>query len=86
MTAPIQQTEELKEEAAKKITERHFAFRSCWNCNTAHEYLKNANYVINCFGCGRWFYKGVDITSDNEAEPTQLISEDTGIGLIAMFV
>jgi ribosomal protein S27E len=53
------------QEAAKKCLEDNdgnFAIRSCWNCNNAHEHLKNSGCLINCFSCGKWFYKGVDIT------------------------
>ena len=34
------------------------ALRSCWNCNSAHEYLKKADYIIWCFDCGKMYYKG----------------------------
>ena len=36
--------------------------RSCWNCNKAHEYLKKADYPIQCFECGNIFYKGIQLT------------------------
>jgi len=39
-----------------------YAWRSCWKCNGAHEHLKEAEYPINCFACGHWYYKGIDIT------------------------
>ena len=32
--------------------------RSCWKCNKAHEYLKNADYIIWCFECGKLYFKG----------------------------
>ena len=33
------------------------AFRSCWECNEAHENLKNTNFLHFCFSCGRyWIY------------------------------
>jgi PHP family Zn ribbon phosphoesterase len=38
--------------------------RSCWNCNPAHERLKNVDYPIQCFDCGHIFYKGVQLTTD----------------------
>lgn len=42
-------------------------FRSCWKCNSAHEHLKKADYVFNCMmGCGHWYFRGVDITCDEE--------------------
>ena len=40
----------------------NYAMRSCWKCNSALEHLKKAEYVIMCFGCGHWFYKGKDLT------------------------
>lgn len=37
--------------------------RSCWNCNPSHDFLKNEqDYVISCFECGRFYFKGTDIT------------------------
>jgi len=38
--------------------------RSCWDCNEAHEHLKNADYPIQCFECGHIYYKGIKLTSD----------------------
>lgn len=44
-----------------------YAMRSCWNCNSAHEHLKDADYPILCgFGCGHWYFKGVDITESSD--------------------
>lgn len=51
--------------------DNRFVWRSCWNCNSSHEGLKRAKYVINCFECGRWFYLGVDIT-EREKENTNM--------------
>jgi len=56
--------------AAARIYMQHNnpVIRSCWNCNLAHEHLKNAEYPFMCaMGCGHWFYKGVDITKDENA-------------------
>lgn len=55
--------EKLRHEAAIQIHRGNMALRSCWKCNRMHEHLKRVEYVINCFACGRYFYKGVDITS-----------------------
>jgi len=33
-------------------------FRSCWNCNGSHKHLKNTNYLILCFSCGKYYLKG----------------------------
>lgn len=32
-------------------------FRSCWECNSAHEHLKTNPYLI-CFICGETFRNG----------------------------
>ena len=45
------------------------SIRSCWNCNPAHEHLKKANYIIHCYECGRFFYKGLDVTVQDEKAP-----------------
>lgn len=35
--------------------------RSCWECNKAHcRLIDQPN--INCFSCGKYFHKGVDVT------------------------
>ena len=32
-------------------------FRSCWECNPAHEGLKNTDVLHTCFVCGRaWIF------------------------------
>jgi hypothetical protein len=36
--------------------------RSCWNCNSAHKHLKKADYIIFCFECGSFYFKGKKIT------------------------
>ena len=56
-----------KEEKLKQLREEakqyEVVLRSCWNCNSSHEYLKEYNdIVICCFECGHYFFKGVDIT------------------------
>jgi len=43
-------------------------FRSCWECNGAHEYLRDADYPFACFACGRYLYKGQDITIYEEGD------------------
>jgi endogenous inhibitor of DNA gyrase (YacG/DUF329 family) len=60
--------EELREEATEwlDVSPTGMAFRSCWNCNSAHEHLKQATYPFCCFSCGSYFYKGVDITEYEE--------------------
>jgi hypothetical protein len=60
--------EELREEASKLIKKTNgdcIAMRSCWKCNPAHEHFKRGmdkTWVLWCFGCGHYFYKGKDIT------------------------
>jgi len=50
----------------KKHPDDEYAFRSCWNCNGAHEHLKDAKYPILCNTCAHWFWNGVDITIFDE--------------------
>lgn len=59
--------QKLREEAKKLMKKdiSNLALRSCWNCNGAHEHLKDVDYVIRCFQCGRIYFKGQDIT-DNQ--------------------
>lgn len=54
--------EKLREEALTK----EIGMRSCWNCNGAHHHLKDAEYVISCLWCSKFYYKGVDITIYDE--------------------
>lgn len=38
--------------------------RTCWNCNGAHFHLAEAdNVILRCFGCGRFYIDGIDITT-----------------------
>lgn len=37
------------------------ALRSCWKCNSAHNHLKKANYLILCFECGKLYLKGKEV-------------------------
>lgn len=57
-------TKEQARKKARAILKKDmsdYALRSCWKCNGAHEHLKKAE-LLNCFVCGRWYYKGIDIT------------------------
>jgi hypothetical protein len=59
--------------AANKLREEKgigcVVFRSCWNCNPAHEHLKTVtDAVILCFGCGHYFYNGVQISTEEGEE------------------
>ena len=56
---------ELREEASElvNIDVNNLCYRSCWNCNGAHEHLKEADFVILCYECGKYYFKGVDITN-----------------------
>lgn len=59
--------EQLRKEAEELLKDdpNALVFRSCWNCNPAHEHLKQAqNIVINCFQCGNFYYKGENMTED----------------------
>lgn len=49
---------------AKEILKKdptNYIIRSCWECNNAHEHLKDAE-LLNCLWCGNWYYKGIKIT------------------------
>jgi len=62
-------SKEEARELAKKYMEDNkpgYSMRSCWECNGAHEGLKEKEHPICCFGCGKWFYKGIDITENEE--------------------
>ena len=40
-----------------EMEENEPAMRSCWECNQAHEHLKQVNVLHVCFDCGRyWVY------------------------------
>lgn len=52
----------LRTEALSLMKQEKFTMRSCWNCNPAHEHLKEYSIPIICFECGHWFFKGIDIT------------------------
>ena len=54
--------ENLRKEAETKT----IALRSCWNCNSLHEHLKKAKCVIMCIWCGNYFYKGTNITQEED--------------------
>jgi hypothetical protein len=56
--------EEAREKAVQWMSANNnaCAMRSCWNCNTCHEHLREVKYVIWCFECGHYFFLGIDIT------------------------
>jgi hypothetical protein len=59
-----------REEAIKAAegAKAQVIMRSCWNCNGAHEHLKQADYVVWCVaGCDNYYYKGVKLNADTEA-------------------
>lgn len=46
--------------------------RSCWSCNGAHLRLAAVeDSVLACFGCGRYFLEGADITIYSETEAAE---------------
>ena len=47
-----------KKEYEKRCKKDEPVLRSCWKCNSAHKYLKNADYIIYCVWCGTLYYKG----------------------------
>jgi len=56
--------EEARVEAVKYGPEKA-VIRSCWHCNKAHDHLKYVA-LMNCFVCGHWYYKGLDITEEEK--------------------
>lgn len=64
-----ERVQQLRDEGALLVEKGKLAFRSCWLCNSSHAHLIEWTAgVINCFACGRWFFKGVDITIPAEEE------------------
>lgn len=55
-----EEIDKLRQEADGMVP----AFRSCWNCNPCHENLKEVDYLILCFECNRYFYKGQCLTPE----------------------
>lgn len=56
--------------ASAARSEGRVALRSCWNCNGAHEHLRRtADWVINCFECGHFYFEGTDLTALMEQHP-----------------
>jgi hypothetical protein len=53
----------IEREIGRKLGGDEPIFRSCWNCNASHDYLKmeGCNFVIYCFVCGRIYHKGREI-------------------------
>lgn len=53
---------------AKKIMKKDIqkvAWRSCWQCNSAHTHFlrgKWGDWVLNCFECGKFYFNKIDIT------------------------
>lgn len=64
----MENKEKLREEALELFNKNanNLVWRSCWNCNKAHEHLKEQNdkFVIECFECGHYFFKGKQISED----------------------
>ena len=70
---PSDEVKKLREDADKWV-EKHgpsgifgvFPNRSCWNCNPAHEWMKNdIDTPYECFVCGEIYFKGVQISSED---------------------
>lgn len=53
------------DEAIKEAEGRAVILRSCWECNSAHEHLCNADYPLLCFACGKTYWKGVCIHQED---------------------
>ena len=64
--------------ANKLKSENQFAMRSCWECNPAHERLKESPGLFVCFECGRWYMDGGYFENDIHCDE-ELTSEHYGI-------
>ncbi len=51
-------------------------FRSCWNCNSLHEYLKNKTYLHVCFLCDRYWIHGRFLDEFKSAETLDAFLKD----------
>jgi hypothetical protein len=60
----------LRAEASRSLGNSTPAMRSCWDCNAAHYHLRDTDFVIWCFCCGRYLYRGTNITTYDDAPPT----------------
>lgn len=42
-----------------------FPNRSCWHCNSAHEWMKtDMDTPYECFSCGHIYFKGIRLTEE----------------------
>jgi hypothetical protein len=57
----------IKEAAGKAVI-----LRTCWECNSAHEHLRSANYPLLCFACGKTYWKGVCIHQEDVGPDVRL--------------
>ena len=42
-----------------EIKKANIELRSCWNCNHAHNHLKESNSIIYCVICNNYYFKGL---------------------------
>jgi len=71
---PADQLAELREKALGLLETDAWRLlsRSCWLCNPAHLHLsaeEPESYLLRCFGCGRFFLDGKDLTDYSPVEP-----------------
>lgn len=52
----------LREAARAAERDGRYILRTCWVCNPAHEHLRASDCVLECFGCGEFYYRGARIT------------------------
>jgi hypothetical protein len=77
-TLPEAELEALRDAARAAANEGRYALRTCWVCNPAHEHLRTSDCLIECFGCGNYYYRGVRITDDSDSDNSE-ISEGEAI-------
>lgn len=51
---------EIKQSEPPPMKPGTYGIRSCWECNPAHEHLKQAEYIVACPWCGKAYLKGVE--------------------------
>ena len=52
-------------EVIKEADGQAVVLRSCWECNSAHEHLRSADYQVLCFACGKTWWKGVCVHQED---------------------
>lgn len=63
-----------KIEMAEQLREKgDFEMRSCWECNSAHSWMKERGGLRVCFNCGRWSLQGGYLDDEAHAKSEYLL-------------